>query len=73
LEKAKRIDSASLEFHVKRGDIQKWFKDVLGEAGLAEELDRLKPLNLHGEALRNRITRLVNARIEKVTYPRTRL
>jgi hypothetical protein len=72
LEKAKRVDSASLEFHVQRGDIPKWFKDVLGEADLAQEFDRLRTLNLHGEALRTRITKLIDARIERLTYPRTR-
>jgi hypothetical protein len=72
MEKARRVDSASLEFHVQRGDIPKWFRDVLGEAELAQELDRLGTLNLHGEELRNRITRLINARIERLTYPRTR-
>ena len=71
-EKAKRVNSTSLEFHVQRGDIPKWFKDVLGEAELAQEFDRLRTLNLHGEALRNRITKLIDARIEKLTYPRTR-
>jgi len=72
LEKAKRADSTSLEFHVQRGDIPKWFKDVLGEAELAQEFDRLRTSNLHGEALRNRITKLIDARIERLTYPRTR-
>ena len=72
LEKAKRVDSTSLEFHVQRGDIPKWFKDVLGEAELAQEFDRLRTLNLHGEALRTRITKLIDARIERLTYPRTR-
>jgi hypothetical protein len=71
-EKAKRVDSTSLEFHVQRGDIPRWFKDVLGEEELAREFDRLKTLNLHGEALRNRVTRLIDARIERLTYPRTR-
>jgi hypothetical protein len=72
-EKAKRVDSTSLEFHVQRGDIPKWFNDVLGEAELAQELDRLRTLNLHGEELRNRITRLIDAHIERLTYRRTRL
>jgi hypothetical protein len=70
-EKAKRVDSTSLEFHVQRGDIPKWFNDVLGEAELAQEFDRLRTLNLHGEALRTRITRLIDARIERLTYRRT--
>jgi len=70
-ERAKRVDSKSLEFHLQRGDIAKWFNDVLGETELAKELDRLKASNLYGEALRTRITRLIDARIERVTYGRT--
>jgi hypothetical protein len=72
-EKTRRVDSTSLEFHVQRGDIAKWFNDVLGEAELAREFDRLRTINLHGEALRDRVTRLIDGRIERLTYPRTRL
>jgi predicted transcriptional regulator len=70
-EKARKVDSKSLEFHVKRGDIAKWFNDVLGEAELAKELSRLRTGNLYGEVLRTRITRLIDARIERLTYGRT--
>jgi DNA-binding HxlR family transcriptional regulator len=70
-EKAKKVDSKSLEFHVQRGDIAKWLNDVLGEADLAKEFDRLKTSNLYGEVLRTRITGLVDARIQKLTYGRT--
>jgi DNA-binding HxlR family transcriptional regulator len=72
-EKARRVDSRSLEFHVQRGDIAKWFNDVFGEAELAKEFDRLKTANLHGEVLRSRITKLIDARIETLTHSRTRV
>lgn len=71
-EKAKRVDPKSLEFHVQRGDIAKWCKDVLGDAELAKEFERLRTSNLYGEVLRTRITGLVDARIERLTYSRTR-
>jgi hypothetical protein len=72
MEKARKVDSKSIEFHVQRGDIAKWFNDVLGEAGLAKEFERLKTANLHGEALKTRVTRLIDARIERLTIGGTR-
>ncbi len=72
-EKTKKVDAKSLEFHLQRGDIAKWFNDVLGEAELAKEFDRLKAANLYGEVLRTRITRLIDARIETLTRRRTRV
>jgi hypothetical protein len=70
-EKTKKVDSKSLEFHLQRGDIAKWFSDVLGEVELAKEIDRLRTANLYGEVLRTRITRLIDARIERLSYGRT--
>ncbi len=72
-EKTRKVDSRSLEFHLQRGDIAKWFNEVVGEAELAKEFDRLKTANLYGEVLRTRITRLIDARIETLTYSRTRV
>jgi DNA-binding HxlR family transcriptional regulator len=72
-EKTRRVDAKSLEFHLQRGDIAKWFNDVVGEAELAKEFDRLKAANLYGEVLRTRMTRLIDARIETLTRSRTRI
>lgn len=72
-EKAKKIDVKSLEFHVRRGDISKWLNDVLGDAQLAKEFDRLRSSNLFGELLRTRILRLTDNRIERLTHERTRI
>lgn len=72
-EKAKRVDSKSLEFHVQRGDMAKWFNDVLGETDLGQEFDRLRTSNLYGEVLRTRIAKLIDSRIERLTHCRTRI
>jgi hypothetical protein len=72
-EKAKRVDPKSLEFHVQRGDIAKWCKDVLGDPELAKEFDLLKTSKLYGEVLRTSIAGLIDARVERLTYGRTRI
>ena len=72
-EKAKKVDPKSLEFHVKRGDIAKWCKDVLGDAELAREFERLRSSNLYGEVLRTRVTELVDARVDRLTLSKTRV
>jgi hypothetical protein len=71
-EKAKKVDPKSLEFHVKRGDFAKWCKDVLGDAELAKDFERLRTSNLYGEELRTRITGLTDARIERLRLGKTR-
>jgi hypothetical protein len=72
-EKARRVDAKSLEFHVQRGDIAKWCRDVLSDTELAKEFDRLKTSNLYGETLRNRVVGLLDARIGKLTSGTTRI
>lgn len=67
-EKAKKVEIKSLEFHAQRGDLAKWFSDVLDETELARDFDRLKSSNLSGEILRNRIVRLLDNHIERLTY-----
>jgi hypothetical protein len=71
-EKAKRVDPKSLEFHVKRGDIAKWFSDVLGDTELSKEFDRLKTSNLTGEVLRTRVLKLIDSHIERLIHGGTR-
>jgi hypothetical protein len=70
-EKAKKVEIKSLEFHTQRGDLAKWFRDVLDETELARDFDRLRSANLSGEILRNRVVRLLENRIERLTYGTT--
>jgi hypothetical protein len=67
-EKANKVETKSLEFHTHRGDFAKWLRDVLDETELARDFDRLKTSNLSGEILRSRIVRLLDNRIERLTY-----
>jgi hypothetical protein len=66
-ERVKEVDVKSLEFHVPRGDVQKWVKEVLGDEQLAEEIDRVRRLRLNGELLRNRILQVIDSRVKQLT------
>ena len=66
-DKVKKVDLKSLEFHILRGDIQKWIEQVLGDEKLAKEIEGVKRLNLNGEPLRTRILRVIDARINELT------
>ena len=55
LEKIKEVDIKSLEFHLYRGDFERWIREVLGIKELAEKMDEIQKLNLRGETLRTLI------------------
>ncbi|MGC8998527.1 MAG: hypothetical protein ACP5JW_03910 [Candidatus Bathyarchaeia archaeon] len=55
MEKIKEVNVKSLEFHLYRGDFEKWINEVLEDAALAEEIRKLKMANLTGENLRNQL------------------
>ena len=59
------IPLESIEFHVKRGDFQKWIVGTLGDDELAEEIGRIEE-NLSGEPLRKRLLTVLNARINSL-------
>jgi len=61
LDQVLKIDSASLEFHIYRGDFESWFRNALGDASFADELSKLKKKNLHEEELRKALARAVEA------------
>ena len=67
VEKAKNVNIKSLEFHLSRGDIANWLRDVLGEDQLAAEMRLLGKSRLRGDPLRNRALYILNARIKKLT------
>ncbi len=72
-DKAMKVDAKSLEFHVQRGDVARWLKDVLGEAELSREFDRLKSSALSGEVLRSRLLRLIDNRIQSLSSSTARV
>lgn len=63
----KRVKAKSLSFHLKRGDFEKWVLDILKDEKLAREIGKLKKQKLWGQALRNRLCRVVSERLKELT------
>ena len=66
VEKVNEVNVKSLEFHLGRGDFEKWVNDVLQDAELAGDIRRLQKLNLSGEALRNQLFLTVSRRLKRL-------
>jgi hypothetical protein len=55
----KRVDTRALDFHLYRGDFEKWIEIALKDAILANELTNLKKSSFKGEALRSKILKAI--------------
>ena len=55
----KRVDIRALDFHLYRGDFEKWIEIALKDAILANELTNLKKSSFKGEALRSNILKAI--------------
>ena len=64
--KIKEVDAKSLEFHLYRGDFEKWVAETLGDEELAEKIRSLKSLSPTGSSLRNQLYLIVSKRYEKL-------
>jgi len=62
----KRVKAKSLSFHLKRGDFERWVLDILKDEKLAKEIRKLKRQKLWGQALRNRLHRIVSERLKEL-------
>jgi len=61
-EKLKNVDINSIDFHFRRGDFQKWIREVLGDDELTDKIARINE-NLCGQDLRTELLEIVNSRI----------
>lgn len=61
-ERINGVNAKSLEFHLNRGDFEKWVTEVLEDKKLAEEISRLQKANLSGEPLRSQLCSTVQRR-----------
>jgi uncharacterized protein (UPF0212 family) len=59
-EKVKTIPLDSVEFHQMRGDFSKWIRNILGDAQLAEAIQKVGG---KGEELRNHVMEALNQRL----------
>ncbi|MEM3833105.1 MAG: DUF5752 family protein [Thermoprotei archaeon] len=65
IEHLKNIDISSIEFHMERGDIARWIKDVLGDYKLSKMIRKIQ--NLHGEDLRKELINILQNRIKQLS------
>ena len=69
MEKINAVNVKSLEFHLSRGDFEKWTAEVLEDKWLANEINRIMSSGLTGEALRNQLYLTVSRRFKRLTNP----
>lgn len=67
MEKINKVNVKSLEFHLYRGDFEKWITEVVEDRRLAEDLSRLQKTNLQGDNLRNQLYAIVSKRYYQLT------
>ena len=64
--KLAQIDTTSIEFHLYRGDFQKWFSDI-GDTELAKKMALLKERGMYGEQLRTKLHEIVENRCQALS------
>jgi hypothetical protein len=60
------IPLKSLQYHVERGDFENWLSQVVGDKKLAEAISVVAREKLVGEALRKKLSAVVNARVKEL-------
>ncbi|UCH31549.1 MAG: glycoside hydrolase family 57 protein [Candidatus Bathyarchaeota archaeon] len=62
----KKINVQSLQYHMERGDFERWLSQVLGDKKLAQRIASIAQENIFGEKLRKRILTIVKARLKQL-------
>ncbi len=64
------VNVKSLEFHLYRGDFERWIADTLEDNVLANKIEQLKELKAIGIDLRDRLYLIVSKHYENLKKPR---
>jgi len=64
--KIREVKITSLEFHLYRGDFEKWTAEVLEDSELTEKISDLKNLEPVRSALRDQLYVIVSKRLEEL-------
>jgi hypothetical protein len=64
----KSVDVSSIQFHVERGDFERWLRHVVGDDKLADQIAKINvsKKKLEGEALRNKVLAATERRIKQL-------
>ncbi|MGB9676508.1 MAG: DUF5752 family protein [Candidatus Bathyarchaeales archaeon] len=65
MKKIKEVNVKSLEFHLYRGDFEKWISEVLEDKELAEAIKKLRDLKCSGDTLRSHLYNIVSKHYER--------
>lgn len=58
----RQVCSDSIEFHLYRGDFERWLGEVVKDKELADAFSKLKTAELHGEDLRKAVLKTVETK-----------
>ncbi|MBS7633220.1 glycoside hydrolase family 57 protein [Candidatus Bathyarchaeota archaeon] len=62
----KKVSVNSIEFHIKRGDLEKWAEKSLSDDALAKRLRKLRLSKLKGEQLKQAVAKAFKERIDEL-------
>ena len=68
--KIMEVETASLSFHLYRGDFERWTADVLEDLELTQKISALKNMQPAGDVLRNQLYSIISMRIEELKASR---
>lgn len=63
-DRLKEVNEKSLEFHIQRGDFQKWTAEVLQDQELSEKIVRIQKMNLTGSDLISQLSMIVTRHLD---------
>jgi len=69
VERINQVNVKSLEFHLSRGDFEKWTAEVLEDQWLEGDIKRLQRLGLTGDALRSQLYLTASRRMKRLMNP----
>lgn len=67
LEKINEVNVKSLEFHLYRGDLEKWIDEVLEDKSLAIEITNLRGKNYSGAVLKEHLYNILAKRYDQLS------
>ena len=67
IKKINEVNVKSLEFHLYRGDFEKWIDETLEDKELAAEIRSLRSLNYSGIMLKEHLHSIVTKRYEELS------
>ena len=66
MKKILEVNTKSLEFHLYRGDLQKWIEGTLEDKALSDEIKKLQQSKPLGNELRDNLYLIVSKHFEKL-------